>query len=204
MSDSGFLFSVLTLSDSTFLHDLSDKILVEPTHIKVEGLPVGHYRIIIEDAALFHTIECHVADSAQQQDEGVSPSVHWKNWIMGRSTYLEGSQAKPLYLDSVEISQDNVTLRTANWSHHTFALVTTTAFVPPERTSLADHVVNRDLRAPTRLDGHLKTPARFVAGRKLDEEYEYILNRLRTEKRVGSTLTKPSLLVHPEVKLMCL
>ncbi|KAG0171387.1 hypothetical protein DFQ28_001072 [Apophysomyces sp. BC1034] len=189
------------------ISDFSGHISRKDNYIEVSGLPEGRYELYIATSTeSVRTIDCRViqehgglytAETASEAD-----SKYWSKWILGQEKYGEKTGlpiSRPLCVRKVNVTENQVIAHLSNWSSsNTFALVTATAFVSSSDSSLYSKMMrNRSMKRPEELQAYIRTPSTFLAGRKLSEEYQYILNRERAEKWVGSTLCKPSALMHP-------
>lgn len=146
-------------------------------------------------------IECtvirNVADNAQQ--------ALWSNWLFGESK--RGKQngsvlKKPLTISSTSVSDESIQLQVDNGSSSkAFVVVTTSTFIPSSNDTLMSQLFDsRSLSRPiSQQDEFTSTRSVFLNDKRISEEYQYILNRSRAEKWVGSNLTKPSLLMYPKV-----
>lgn len=133
--------------------------------------------------------------------------LFWSDWVIGNNSYAKQNGTmlqRPLYISDIDASdKENVTIQLKNWSTKTFLIVTTSTFVPTSPEALS-HILNgHSLARPLVYDnGISETKSLFLNDKQLGEEYQYVLNRARSEKWVGTSLTKPTLLIFPEVSYL--
>ncbi|KAI9498263.1 hypothetical protein BDB00DRAFT_801811 [Zychaea mexicana] len=191
------LFQLLDSESVNIIHDCTSKVAVHDTYIDVQGLPEGAYQFhLASKGRSIMQLECIIIASDGQQ---ATKSGHWSDWVLGKEAYAQTSSRKPLYIDDVQVSENQVIVNlnsTGSSKAATRAIVTASAFVSEQGTAVARLL--RSLPARQFLKAPLDTEATFLTGRKLSEEFQYVLNRARTEKWLGSTLTKPSVLMYPD------
>lgn len=139
--------------------------------------------------------------------ENANKNRFWSDWVIGKNSYSKQNGTilqRPLDISKVSVSDDNasVTVQLQNWSSKSFAVVTTSTFVPTRFESLTSLMARRSLTRPIPQDSAISgTNSIFLDDKTLGEEYQYVLNRAKSEKWVGSNLTKPTLLMYPKVKI---
>lgn len=138
----------------------------------------------------------------------VSERGIWSDWLIGENNYAKRNGNflhKPLVISETSITDENIQVKLNNWSSKTFAIVTTSTFVPNASESLYSNIVQKQKLSNSRLRQSRvdSTRSLFLNDKRISEEYQYILNRAKAEKWTGSTLTKPSLLVYPKVCYVC-
>ncbi|CEP11483.1 hypothetical protein [Parasitella parasitica] len=197
------LYSLYTTGvRSILVENVSDKIQKQDRFITVEGLPEGEYILYVPSSSgSLESIKCTVI---QDLAEACSNRTLWSNWLFGESGHgrQNGSVLKkPLTISSTSVSDDSVEIQVENASpSKAFVIVTTSAFIPSSNDTLMSQLFDsRPLpRPPCQEDEMLNTRSIFLGDKRIGEEYQYILNRSRSEKWVGSNLTKPSLLMYPK------
>ncbi|GAN07735.1 conserved hypothetical protein [Mucor ambiguus] len=196
------LYSLYTTGvRSIIVKDVSCKIQKADGYITISGLPEGEYVLHIPSSSgSMNHIECTViqghADSAQQ--------ALWSNWLFGETK--RGKQngtvlKKPLTISSTSVSDESIQIQVENGSaSKAFVVVTTSTFIPSSNDTLLSQLFDtRSLARPlSQQDESISTRSIFLNDKRIGEEYQYILNRSRAEKWVGSNLTKPSLLMYPK------
>ncbi|KAI8384988.1 uncharacterized protein BYT42DRAFT_643716 [Radiomyces spectabilis] len=183
------------------LHDVSAHVHCESTFLTISGLQEGKYKLFLADTPDgAQSIECTIIDT--QASHPLNNKTYWASWLFGRSLCGEGSGSlvtSPLSVEHVASTDEKLQFQVNNGNNYpALVLLTTSTFVPLSSYSLsAKTVKNRTLRWLPQSYSTIDTPSIFMSGRKLSEEHQYIMNRQRAVKRVGSTLTKPSLLINP-------
>lgn len=191
------------------IKDVSCKIQKKDGYITVTGLPEGDYMLHIPSSSgHIEYIKCTVI---QDQVDGFNQAL-WSNWILGETKYGKQNGSvlkKPLTISTESISDDLIQLRVENGSpSKAFVVVTTSTFYPSSNDTLMSQLFDsRPLPHPisanlSQENDALGSRSIFLHDKRIGEEYQYILNRSRAEKWVGSNLTKPSLLMYPKVRLV--
>lgn len=193
------------------IKNVSDFIQKNVDHVAISGLPEGEYMLYLaSNNEGAKQIKCTVING--QADSIKSPTAEsgaqdrfWNNWVIGNNSYAKQNGLvlhQPLDISNVHITDDNksVTIQLENWSSKAFIIVTTSTFVPTASESLKRLMDNRSLTRPFAQDNRVaESKSLFLNDKQLGEEYQYVLNRARSEKWVGSNLTKPTLLMYPKV-----
>ncbi|KAI8343507.1 hypothetical protein BC941DRAFT_95479 [Chlamydoabsidia padenii] len=170
----------------------------------VNGLPEGSYCFYLSrpyqryDSLIEITIVNNKANHVNIK--------FWNNWMIGDRIHGESTGdviKKPLEIEQVETTDKSLTLKLKNGttsSRPPIAVITTSSFVPALTDSLSatqlKNAQTRRLSYGTMAQGGLEHI--YLTGRKLGEEYQYILNRSKQDMYVGSTITEPSILVNPK------
>jgi hypothetical protein len=184
--------------------DYSSKIKQENGYIQVQGLPQGRYTLYVASAISgLNQIQCTVIDNKTD----FSKQDFWSQWLVGADKCAKQNGRllqKPLTIASTEVTDASVTINIQNASPKAFAVVTTTTFVPTSDNTLSGWLLDqRALTRPLAQENETRsTRSIFLDDKHIGEEYQYILNRARSEQWVGSNLTKPSLLVYPKVSTL--
>ncbi|KAI9271588.1 hypothetical protein BDA99DRAFT_602382 [Phascolomyces articulosus] len=192
------VFQTLPDNSRDITHDFTHKVDVHDTHVAIEGLPEGSYRFFLASKGRTSIqIECIIIASDGTQQQG-----HWADWLFGKETYAQTNAQKPLCIQEVQVTDKQIVVGLLDesdgkkQSSTARAIVTATAFVPEKGMSVTRLLHSSNPRKY--IKASLATEATFLTGRTLSEEFEYVLNRARAEKWIGSTLTKPSILVYPD------
>lgn len=187
------------------IKDISCKIQKQDGYITVAGLPEGEYMLYIPSSSgSMEHIKCTVIQS--QVDS--SNQALWSNWLLGETKCGKQNGSvlkKPLTISSKSISDDLIQLQIENGTpSKAFVVVTTSTFIPSSNDTLMSQLFDsRPLPRPLpQENATLDSRSIFLGDKRIGEEYQYILNRSRAEKWVGSNLTKPSLLMYPKVGLI--
>ncbi|KAI9251201.1 hypothetical protein BY458DRAFT_20638 [Sporodiniella umbellata] len=187
------------------LEYISEGVVAEDGHVTISGLSEGVYKVFLQNPK--HTrwissdqdyITCTVVKNQVDLKDKL-----WKNWVIGEHySGQKNSYAlqKPLEITSCQCTDDLVDIELSNWSAKTYAVVSACTFIPStERSLLQRGIDSRSLGIPQLLDNATNhTRSLFLDDKQISEEYQYILNRSRSEKWAGSNLAYPSLLIHPK------
>ncbi|KAG2236978.1 hypothetical protein INT48_002047 [Thamnidium elegans] len=202
----------INVSNSLFslalIEDLSDLIQINDSYVSISGLPTGEYMFYFASTNGGESqIKCSVikgqVNTNEAGEECDKKELFWSDWVIGSNSYAKQNGTviqRPLYISDIDVSNsENVTVQLKNWSAKTFLIVTTSTFVPTNSESLARLINGRNLTRPlVQNSGIYQAGSLFLNDKQLGEEYQYVLNRARSEKWVGSNLTKPTLLMFPE------
>jgi len=132
-------------------------------------------------------------ETGEQVALRIEPGDERLGLITGGSRILDQTPRKPLRIESIEARPDTVVVRLANVSPATRVLVTATHFVPgfDPLASLAP------LPPMVRNDDRARLDSLYLSGRRLGDEYRYILERRDAGRFAGSMLPRPGLLLQP-------
>lgn len=127
----------------------------------------------------------------------------WTNLTLGHSWSVEtpGEMVRnPLSIQDVVVDEKNISVNLQNFSNKTYAIVSGTSTLS-HRTPQENYVPKRtQKRHFLRRIGECQNNSSFVSGRKLSEEYQYILERSRFHKWTSTTLQNPALLIKRQEK----
>ncbi|KAI7858568.1 hypothetical protein BDC45DRAFT_554138 [Circinella umbellata] len=192
------IFQTLEDNSNNILYDFNSNVTMYETHIDVKGLPEGSYQFYLASKGRpFIQMECIVIASSNEEAQ----KGHWADWLFGKEKFAQASPRKPLSIHGVQVNEKQIVVDLDDFSaglkKSTRAIVSASAFVP-ERGMTLSRLLTGDYPTPKFIEASLDTEATFLTGRTLSEEFEYVLNRTRAEKWIGSTLTKPSILIYPD------
>lgn len=178
--------------------EICDKLKKEDGYVTISGLAEGAYRVYT-DSSKEKSISCSVTQSVNKPNDKL-----WSNWVVGkRASIRENGTAlqRPLLVSSVTHNENDISLQLENWCSDAFAIVTTNAFIPQFGFDLQNTILNieTDTKPLIQYDKSFITRSIFLQDMQIGEEYQYILNRKKLNKWVGSNLTRPSLLINPKV-----
>ncbi|CAO3614855.1 unnamed protein product [Cunninghamella blakesleeana] len=167
------------------------------------GLPEGTYSLYYRTPTNIHgdTISINIYKNKLNCTKQL-----WNNWVISEDAYMEKSGdiiKDPLFIANINHDNDTIKLQlkgsTASLAKAS-VIITSSTFVPTINDSLpsiySDKYRNNRLEFQN-IENQVSDPI-YLTGRKLSEEYRYILNRSKEDKYIGSTLTEPSLLINPK------
>ncbi|MCB9883931.1 MAG: hypothetical protein H6838_00485 [Planctomycetes bacterium] len=149
--------------------------------LELRDLPAGDYWLALHDTD--DSVTVRITEGKRDGD-----------WLVGRERTLQASSVTPLTLTSSEIAGEELQLRLANATAATRVHVIATRAMPA-------FDLFADLRGngqqPLQVATREIADSSYEAGRKLGDEYRYVLERRFATKFPGNMLTRPSLLVNP-------
>ncbi|MEM6279810.1 MAG: hypothetical protein AAF733_10050, partial [Verrucomicrobiota bacterium] len=164
------------------LADRFDKVTLDGSRVRIEGLPGGDYRIVLRGSS--RLIDLHVTESSQEV----------AGYALSESRHLQLSDSSPLHIADLKREGDKILLEVANADDLTRVHLIATRFLPEfdpyESLSQSEEM---PLFRITR-GGN---PSLYLSGRDIGEEYRYILERRDTQPYPGNMLDRPGLLLNP-------
>ena len=168
--------------------DRFDQLKVEDGFLRAEDLAPGDYVLTLKqqfDSDREHSIAIRVT----------APEVVTGGLAMGANRSLELLDQRPLQIVSVEDGADAVTVRLAN------ALPTTRIHVAASRYFTEGRTMFDNLNGIHRPEPRFGTPAHrpnlYLTGRRIGDEYRYVIDRKYAAKFPGIMAPRPSLLLNP-------
>ena len=158
----------------------SDKVTIEQGLLKIVGLDVGSYRLL--DHASGRTVQISVVKGVEQADT-----------LVGQEKILESNRVRPVFVQDVKIEADKIRVQVGNHDRFTRVHVVANAFRPITGHGLSLPAPALSLSSASRL----RIPSFYINSLKLDEEYQYVLQRQFAAKYLGSLLPQPSAILNP-------
>ncbi|MEQ1826759.1 MAG: hypothetical protein ABL921_12470 [Pirellula sp.] len=158
----------------------SDKVTTQSGLLKIAGLEPGTYRLV--DYASGQSTRISVVKGQNQDDV-----------LVGNRRILETNRVRPVHIENVSVLNDKVEIQIGNHDAFVRTHVIANAFVPAVgyRTSLP--APSFPISSLTRM----RIPSFYLNSMKLDEEYQYVLQRQLANKYLGSLLQQPSVILNP-------
>ncbi len=158
----------------------SDKVSVDAGLVKVKGLEPGTYRLT--DHWSGRSIQISVVKGEQQGDT-----------LVGQSKFLETNRVRTVHVQDVKATDDKLQIQLGNQDKFTRVHIVADAYEP--RTN---HGVSLPApEFPILSSARTRIPSFYINSLKLDEEYQYVLNRQFLKKYLGSLLPQPSAILNP-------
>ncbi|KAG2180258.1 hypothetical protein INT43_004047 [Umbelopsis isabellina] len=180
--------------DQILIEDWTSNVCVEDGLLKINDLSPGHYQLRCVLSRHTQNLKLFIIESTKQPPA----EQPWTNFRLGKRWTVEApgiSVLRPLTINQVTRETDKVKIQLQNWSSKTYAIVCGTSTISHQKAH-EDFMAKIGRRQPLKLPvGQCANNSLFVSGRKLSEEYQYILERARYEKWMGTTLQQPSLLL---------
>lgn len=176
------------------MEDCTDNLSVANGFIEIGGLKPGRYKLRCVTTLLVLALEIFIIHGVQE----TLKDQFWTSLRLGQRWIVESageSVVKPLTISDVKIDHQNVSVQLQNWSSKTYALIcgnSTLTHRTPHENYMSKKESSQPLVYPV---GQGNINSLFVSGRKLSEEYQYILERARFGKWTSTTLQNPSLLL---------
>lgn len=167
--------------DDVFLADRTESVRFDSGFLVLDGLEPADYRLFLRNEGA----DIRVRITGGERREG---------YFQGTGRVLEAPRTEPLGFASVEVGPGEIVARLAGAGPFTRVHATATRFVP-EYDLLGD----LDHPAPgTPSEIRPTTPAAaYFSGRRVGDEYRYILDRQYAAAFPGNMLDRPELLMHP-------
>ncbi|MCR9244733.1 MAG: hypothetical protein NXI31_06860 [bacterium] len=169
-------FSLLADDEDAF-----NNLALADGFLELRDLPAGDYTLHLHEHG--EMIPVRVTQGAREGD-----------WILGRSRTLEATSTTPLHVRQIGLDGDDLRIALTNFSAGTRVHVVATRYQPayPLFAGLDDDSRNGGLFMAVD-----PLTSSYQAGRRLSDEYRYVLERRFATKFAGNMLQRPSLLLNP-------
>ena len=174
-------FSLIELRGGGFVADRHDALSVEQGMLMIQGLPVGDFDLWLKRTG--RHLQLRVTDGPRRE-----------GYLIGQTRQLESRGHRPLHITHLTATDDDLRVKVRNASPFTRVHVFAGRFEPAY--SVFDqfgHV--RDIDPLVRQVN--RTESLYAEGRRIGDEYQYILDRREAPKFPGNLLDRPSLLLNP-------
>ena len=166
---------------STWLSDYSHAIAYKKGCIQIKGLEPGNYDLFIKPDDVH--IKIYVDNGIQQQDV-----------IFSDHRALSLQNIKSPFFSHVDTKDNDVVIKIGNVTEFTRLHVIATRFVPAY--SIFHHMLPPECISEEQIP-LTKQISHYISGRKIGDEYRYIIDRKYADKYPGNMLAKPGLLLNP-------
>ncbi|MES2569500.1 MAG: hypothetical protein V4710_05540, partial [Verrucomicrobiota bacterium] len=166
---------------NTYVADWFKAMSLSNGFIQIKGLAPGDYALRITPATKPIQIK-------------VTAGVPILNWLVSPSRILEICNPASLLIESIQEEADAYVVQLRNANPWTRVNVSATRFY--QSSSWSFGTAPFEPRPPSMLIP-ARRPNLFVAGRKIGDEYRYILERRYAKIFPGNMLTRPGLLLNP-------
>ena len=168
-------------ASGTFVTDQFSKLKIDGGFLVANGLAPGDYR-------LYHK------DSQQNMTIRVVAGKRSVGYVFNQTRTLELDERAPAHLVDLKANKNTLTINVANVDDLTRVHVVATRFLP-------EFDIYRNLGHSGHPGLYRGTSARlpnlFLSGRKIGDEFRYILERRYAQKLPGNMLERPELLLNP-------
>ncbi|MDA1139938.1 MAG: hypothetical protein O3B01_15290 [Planctomycetota bacterium] len=174
-------FSLLQKRGNTYHSRWFSKLGLKDGFLQIGGLPPGDYELYIKEPNL--SIGLRVAAGIEEND-----------WLLSQVRALEVNDRKPLQITGIEARDDLIRVSLTNASKFTRVHVSATRFVP----EFGAYQSFASVSAPeARYGSIMRAPSQYVSGRKIGDEFRYIIERKYAKKFPGNMLPRPEILLNP-------
>ncbi|MDA0658096.1 MAG: hypothetical protein O2931_01390 [Planctomycetota bacterium] len=172
--------SLLETVGTSFVRNMSHHIQADGRELVISGLPVGEYDLFLK--ATDDRIRVHVLDG-----------THDHATVRNSRHVVEVSPRSAALISGVDPTADKLVIRVANASASSRVHIFATHFEPAWNAfeGLA-HSPSSPVISRRQWEGN-----QFAVGRKIGDEYQYILDRKFATRFPGIMLRRPELLLHP-------
>ncbi len=160
--------------------DHSNKVLVENGLVKVNGLEPGSYRIT--DYHSGQSMQIRVVQGEKQGD-----------MLVSQARLLETNRTRTVHVKNIKLTEEKLQVQLGNQDKFTRLHIVANAFE-------AKPYYGTSLPAPTfpmAAAARMRIPSFYLNSLKLDEEYQYVLQRQFLSKYIGNLLPQPSVILNP-------
>ncbi|MGK0262979.1 MAG: hypothetical protein ACI8UD_001626, partial [Planctomycetota bacterium] len=162
-------------------HDAFEHLSIADGFLEMRNLAPGDY-----------SLQMH--ETGDQVTLRITKGLRNGRYLIGRDRVLETTPTRPLQLQQVSIEGDNLRIKVANATDGTRVHVVTTRYMPTY--DMFANLRGSKAHTPETIDQE-RSDSSYHAGRKLSEEYRYVLERRFTKKYPGNMLDRPSMLLNP-------
>ncbi|NQT91960.1 MAG: hypothetical protein HQ559_04295, partial [Lentisphaerae bacterium] len=172
--------SFLETRGGTFVKDRIDRIKQEGGYLVIRDLPAGDYSLMTKPDTRTTLIRVTAGKAEGSQ-------------LLGKNRVLEQKAAFPLQVESIEIKGKKLVVKVANAVPGTRVHVAMTRYVTDD---LFKQFGVPSFRSPTA--AKLSRPkSQYLSGRRIGDEYRYVMERRKGGIFPGNMLTRPSLILNP-------
>ena len=172
--------SLIELRSGIVFANHSEKVSIETGLVKVKGLEPGSYRLA--DHWSGRSMQISIVKGEQQGEV-----------LVGQSRLLETNRVRTVHVRDVKLTDDKLQVQLGNHDKFTRIHIVADAYEPRWNQGL-------DLAAPEfpmLTMARARIPSFYINSLKLDEEYQYVLQRQFLKKYLGSLLPQPSAILNP-------
>ena len=168
-------------SSAGFTADVFDKLTLENGFLVTPDLEAGDYRLLLKESNQSITIRVAKGTTANQH-------------VFSEARTLEIQNRAPSHLTKLAVAGESLQIEVANADKATRVHVIATRFLPDfDIFGSLGHAPQPGLASGT--PGRL--PNLYLSGRKIGDEFRYILERRYAQKFPGNMLERPEILLNP-------
>ncbi len=162
-------------------HDEFSHLAFADGFLELRELPPGDYTLVDHR-------------TGEQRPVRITAGERDGRWVVGKERLLEASDTRPLHVPDIQFAGGELQIRVANATPDTRLHVIATRYLPA--FDAFAHLRGAGAPHPRRGDSD-RAASSYYAGRKLGDEYRYVLERRFQPKFAGNMLARPSLLLNP-------
>ncbi len=173
-------WTLVEVRNGRIVADWSDKVTVKNGQLIIEPLEGGVYSL----ADHRHSKVVEIRSVSGERRDG---------FIIGATQTIEVSDRVPTAIASSKLDNGKLDIQLVDADQNTRVHLIATTFLPDR--SVIERF--RSLSTGSYRQAYRSNPSFYIDSLKLDEEYQYILQRQYATKFSGNMLTQPSLLLNP-------
>ncbi len=172
--------SFLETRAGVFVRDRLDNIKLEGGYLVIKGLSPGDYSLMTKPDGRKTTIRVTKGKADGSQ-------------LLGKNRVLEKKAAFPLQIQNIEVKGKDLVVKVANSVPGTRVHIAMTRYVSDD---LFAQLGTPSFRQP--VAAKLNRPqSQYLSGRRIGDEYRYVMERKSGGTYPGNMLTRPSLILNP-------
>ena len=173
--------SLLDVVSGSYTRDLKKALSVEAGFLVIKGLQPGDYELFIKP--LNHAIPVRITAGKKAG-----------HFALSATRFLETPRLAPLSIASVKAADKQIDVQLANATPLTRVHVVASRYLP--EVALFGSL-SQGLRPGLLVQSRRDPRTLYQSGRKIGDEYRYILDRQYAKKYPGNMLERPGLLLNP-------
>jgi hypothetical protein len=173
-------YSLCELRGGVVFATKSEEVVTERGLLKIRGLDAGTYRLT--DHAYGLSMQIHVLKTNERD-----------HFLVGQNQILKSNRVQPIHIQEIQVGEDKIDIHVGNHNRFTRVHVIGDAFRPLGNLGGALPAPQLSLASAQRM----RMPSFYINSMKLDEEYQYVLQRQFAKKYLGTLLSHPSVLLNP-------
>ena len=171
--------ALLEMRSGTYVRNLLDKVKLTDGILTISGLKKGDYQLVLKNV--------------QNINLKITKGKKLNGLVINSNRQLELKRQKPIQIKAIDRNKNKTLIQLTNADKFARVHVVATRYVP--RFELFKQLLVNDAEPGLTLLPQSRSV--YVAGRKIGDEYQYILDRKYAEKYPGVMLKRPGLLLQP-------